>query len=104
MRSLVGTVLLGAHYRVVVAREGREALRFIDEARAPFDLVVTDVLMPEVSGGMLAGAIRARGASPHMLFISGYNAPQAVYRGRATRCSRPRARQRTCAMTGARGR
>ena len=37
VRSLIATVLLGAHYRVAVARDAHEALRVIDDEPKPFD-------------------------------------------------------------------
>jgi CheY-like chemotaxis protein len=73
VRSLVGTVLLGAHYRVSVARDGAEGLCMLESAREALDLVVTDLLMPRMSGVQLAKALRDRGHSPRMLFVSGYS-------------------------------
>jgi CheY-like chemotaxis protein len=73
VRSLVANVLLGAHYRVVVARDGAEGLRLLDAERAPFDLIVTDLVMPGVGGVSLARRLHERGHGPKMLFISGYS-------------------------------
>jgi CheY-like chemotaxis protein len=73
VRSLVGNVLLGEHYRVMVARDGEEALRLIEAEREPFDLIVTDLAMPKVGGATLAQRLRERGNAPRFLFISGYS-------------------------------
>jgi len=73
VRALVGNVLLGEHYWVLVARDGEEALRLIEEEREPFDLIVTDLEMPNVGGATLAERLHQRGSPPRFLFISGYS-------------------------------
>jgi CheY-like chemotaxis protein len=55
--ELMRLMLEGAGYRVVVAGDGREALRLLDQARC--DLVMSDVLMPDVDGAGLAAAMHA---------------------------------------------
>jgi two-component system, cell cycle sensor histidine kinase and response regulator CckA len=72
VRALIGTVLLGAHYRVAVARHGEEGLDMLESTEEPFHLVVTDLMMPRMGGAELARTLRLRGASPHILFISGH--------------------------------
>ena len=57
-RELQRSILEVAGYRVEVARDGREALRRIGE-NPDFDLVLTDVQMPEMDGFELLEAIRA---------------------------------------------
>jgi PAS domain S-box-containing protein len=74
VRSLVGTVLLGAHYLVQVARDGAEGLQVLASEREPFHLIVTDLVMPDVGGATLAKQLRERGAQQNILFISGYSA------------------------------
>jgi two-component system cell cycle sensor histidine kinase/response regulator CckA len=73
VRSLVAGVLLGAHYWVMVARDGAEALRLLESEREPFDLIVTDLMMPSVGGLTVAQRLQPRANHPRMLFISGYN-------------------------------
>ncbi len=73
VRSLVATVLLGGHYRVVVARSGEEALRLVEAEREPFDLVVTDLVMAGVGGLELARRIQEMAIPTRVLFISGYS-------------------------------
>jgi signal transduction histidine kinase len=55
MRRLLGFVL-GKEFRVFKAKNGREALEQVRNSR--FDLVVTDVMMPEMSGTELCQAIK----------------------------------------------
>jgi two-component system cell cycle sensor histidine kinase/response regulator CckA len=73
VRSLMGNVLLGAHYWVMVARDGDEALRFIQAEREPFHLIVTDLVMPRTGGVSLAKHLHERASLPRMLFVSGYS-------------------------------
>jgi PAS domain S-box-containing protein len=74
VRSLIATILLGARYWVMVARDGQEALQFIEAERESFDLIVTDLLMPVLGGMALAKHVHALPrAAPQMLFISGYS-------------------------------
>ncbi|MDB4982718.1 MAG: hybrid sensor histidine kinase/response regulator, partial [Myxococcales bacterium] len=73
VRSLVANLLLGAHYQVVVARDGEEGLHLVETESKPFDLIVTDLIMPNVGGMTLAQRLHARGRVLPMLFISGYS-------------------------------
>ena len=64
--------LLGAlGYRVVLAEDGAAALARLDESGA-VDLVLTDVLMPRMTGPELARHISRRSAAPRVLFMSGH--------------------------------
>jgi two-component system cell cycle sensor histidine kinase/response regulator CckA len=73
VRSLVGTVLLGAHYLVRVARDGAEGMSLLESQREPFHLIVTDLVMPQLGGALLAKQLRERGGHQRILFISGYS-------------------------------
>jgi two-component system, cell cycle sensor histidine kinase and response regulator CckA len=65
--------LLERHgYTVVEARHGVEALQLAEEPGRSFDLVVTDVVMPEMGGRELVERLRARQPSLKVLFMSGY--------------------------------
>ncbi len=67
--TLGGLEELGHHS--VAAGSGSEALALLDENR-DFDLVITDVMMPEMTGTELASAIRRRGLTVPILFVTGY--------------------------------
>jgi PAS domain S-box-containing protein len=73
VRALVATVLSGAHYLVMVARDGAEGLRMLENAAEPFDLIVTDLVMPKIGGLALVKQLRDRGSVRRALFISGYS-------------------------------
>jgi CheY-like chemotaxis protein len=73
VRSLIANVLLGAHYLVAVARDGLDALRVVEAENERFDLIVTDIVMPNLSGVGLALRLSERGIASRVLFISGYS-------------------------------
>jgi len=70
MRQLLVEVLELEGHRVRAAGTTDEALELA--ASAPVDLLVTDVVMPGLTGFDLAGRIRERGLNPRVLFVSGY--------------------------------
>lgn len=71
VRLSTADMLMDLGYDVVEASSGEEALRLIDDGLRP-DLVVTDHLMPGITGVELAKALRARRPSLPLLIISGY--------------------------------
>jgi CheY-like chemotaxis protein len=73
VRSLVREILEQDGHRVVEARHGREALERLQVMEAPPDLVVTDVVMPEMGGRALGEALRGRRPQTAILFVSGYS-------------------------------
>jgi PAS domain S-box-containing protein len=72
VRLLARVVLADAGYEVVQARDGEEALR--RHAAAPADLLLTDVLMPRMSGPELAARIRDAHPGMPVVLMSGYAA------------------------------
>jgi two-component system, cell cycle sensor histidine kinase and response regulator CckA len=71
MRSAVARMLSARGYRVLVARDGDEAIRLIDSRDTPVDLVVTDVIMPGMSGPQMVTEARSL-EGVDVLFMSGY--------------------------------
>ena len=71
LRSLERMLTLRG-FTVVAARNGAEALARWDEAGGAFDLVITDVRMPEMSGLDLLRKLRDRSRHQPVLVISGY--------------------------------
>lgn len=72
IRSLLARVLRDGGYRVLEAAHGREALSVCRQSNVPIDLVLTDVIMPEMSGPDLIRTLRAEGRQTRALFLSGY--------------------------------
>lgn len=71
VRVLFSTFLRQAGYRVLEAADGRDALDTFEASAAEIDLVVTDVVMPNVSGPALASALRVRRPDVKVLYVSG---------------------------------
>jgi len=72
IRRVASRVLSRLGYTVLQAGSGREALELLEAQSAPVDLVITDVIMPEMSGRELAEALRERAPNTRVLFTSGY--------------------------------
>jgi PAS domain S-box-containing protein len=59
-------------YTVMEAENGEEAIRTSREYCGPIDLMITDVVMPKLSGPALAGRLSAERPRMKVLFVSGY--------------------------------
>lgn len=57
---------------VVASRDGREALRAIDAAIDPFQIVLTDLVMPDLSGLDVLKAAKEKFIDVHVVIITGY--------------------------------
>jgi CheY-like chemotaxis protein len=72
VRSLVSTVLRSNGYTVLEARDGEEALRVGRGHAGPIHLLLTDVVMPRMSGRLLADLLAPQRPEMKVLFASGY--------------------------------
>ena len=72
VRSLIREILESHGYRVLEARQGSEALRTAAEHPAPIHLVLTDVIMPGLSGWELANRLASMRPEIKVLYTSGY--------------------------------
>jgi PAS domain S-box-containing protein len=81
VRRLARTVLETYGYQVLDAGSGDEALRLIEQHPAPIQLLVTDVVMPEMSGRQLANILCTRNQHLRVLFMSGYHDDAEVRHG-----------------------
>jgi CheY-like chemotaxis protein len=72
VRELAVAVLRHAGYSVDSAADGQSALMLAEKLALPVDLLLTDVVMPLMSGPELATQIRERSPGTRVLYISGY--------------------------------
>ena len=79
VRNLVQVMLESKGYRVLAAAGAEEAERLCAERAGDVDLLLSDVVMPEVNGRVLAELLAAASPSLRVLFMSGYS-DEAVYR------------------------
>ncbi len=81
VRTLCQLVLKSQGYRVLSASSGREALDLLSNLKGSIDLLVTDVVMPGMSGRELASAVQDRYPDVRVLFMSGYTDDEIVRHG-----------------------
>jgi signal transduction histidine kinase len=72
VRKLVGKALEGYGYQVSQAANGEEALRLAAVMPKPVDALVTDVVMPVMTGPVVAERLRVQWPSLKVLFMSGF--------------------------------
>jgi DNA-binding response OmpR family regulator len=84
LRGIVTRVLWDQGYRTLEARHGREALHLAELAAPYLDLVVTDVVMPELDGLELGRELARCWPSLPVLYISAYPANDIFSRGGPT--------------------
>jgi two-component system cell cycle sensor histidine kinase/response regulator CckA len=73
VRKYAATALRAYGYRVIQAKNGSEALLFYEREQEHIDLVLTDVVMPNLSGTELAIQLRERWPGTKVLFMSGFS-------------------------------
>jgi PAS domain S-box-containing protein len=71
VRAVIERTLRESHYRVCIAGSAADAFALADR-EGPFDLLVTDVAMPDVDGRELAQVLVSRWPTLLVLFVSGY--------------------------------
>ena len=83
VRTLAERVMRRLGYDVTIAASAEEALRSLTEDPRPLDLLVTDLVMPGMSGRELAETLRALQPGLRVLFTSGYSSDQVLRRSLA---------------------
>jgi two-component system, cell cycle sensor histidine kinase and response regulator CckA len=81
VRQLVSGVLRRCGYTVLVADDGFDALRASEGRDAPIHLLLTDVVMPGMSGRRLADRIAAQRPGIRILYMSGYSEHAIIHHG-----------------------
>jgi two-component system cell cycle sensor histidine kinase/response regulator CckA len=72
LRSLNARGLRSRGYSVIEASNGVEAMEALEQKNGAIDLVVSDVVMPEMDGPTLLREMRARNPNLKIIFVSGY--------------------------------
>lgn len=73
VRSLFARALRSRGYTVIEAANGAEAVLLAERQGRPFQLLLTDVMMPKLSGPELAASLLARGLARHVIYMTGYS-------------------------------
>jgi CheY-like chemotaxis protein len=81
VRALTSQILRKSGYKVLEARHGLEALEICGQQEQPVNLIVTDVIMPKMSGPQLAERVRDLWPNLRVLFLSGYTDRALVHHG-----------------------
>jgi two-component system cell cycle sensor histidine kinase/response regulator CckA len=82
-RSVLGILdqaLRTAGYRVLMADSGRSAIDVYQNAGEPIHLLLTDVIMPDLTGPVVAERLRRHQPGLQVLFISGFHDADLVQR------------------------
>jgi PAS domain S-box-containing protein len=79
--ELVRAVLMSHGYSVLSTRSPQEAQKLCEERRGRIDLLLSDVVMPEMSGRELSGRLLQKNPIMKVLFMSGYIDEAVVHEG-----------------------
>jgi PAS domain S-box-containing protein len=81
IRGLAIAVLQSSGYTVLSTEQPEQAVELCDRHEGPIDLLLTDVVMPGMSGHDVANAIAVRRPDTKVLFMSGYTPDVALRHG-----------------------
>jgi CheY-like chemotaxis protein len=81
VRELTHSVLVSCGYHVLVAENGPAAVGICEQRGSDIDLLLTDVVMPGISGRELASQVTARWPSIKVMYMSGYTENSIVHHG-----------------------
>jgi two-component system cell cycle sensor histidine kinase/response regulator CckA len=81
IRALVRKILRRQGYEVLEAANGQDALALCREHGQRVELLITDVLMPQMGGRELVERLQTQGRDMKVLYVSGYTDDTTVYSG-----------------------
>jgi len=73
VRKFVDRVLTEAGYQTVMAIDGTDAVETASKQSEPFDILVTDVMMPQMTGDELARRLRQNEPGLKVLYLTGFS-------------------------------
>jgi len=79
VRKMVRLALESGRYKVLEARDGQEALHLHENCREPIHLLLTDVIMPHLSGNQVAERLTRARPDLKVVFMSGYTDDSALH-------------------------
>lgn len=97
VRRFVERVLSEAGYITIVAADGVEAVQ-IAQGQSAFDILVTDVIMPQMSGDELARRLRQNEPSLKVLYLTGFS--DRLFKERATLWQDEAFLEKPCSVKG----
>jgi signal transduction histidine kinase/ActR/RegA family two-component response regulator len=84
VRELVCEILRSHGYRVLATDRGSEAVRLVRAAKDGIDLLISDVVMPEMNGAEVARCVQELAPHARVLFVSGYSENDMADQGLGT--------------------
>ena len=75
LRDLFREILESAGYRVLTAPDGEAALKLAREHPGEVDVLLTDIVMPDMLGPDLAARLKRENTGLRLLFMSGHGQP-----------------------------
>jgi nitrogen-specific signal transduction histidine kinase/CheY-like chemotaxis protein len=84
VRQYASEILRDLNYQILEARDSATAMKLLD-ADKPFDLLLTDVVLPGKNGRELATEIEKRRPGTRVIFMTGYSRNAIVHHGRLDR-------------------
>jgi CheY-like chemotaxis protein len=81
LRNIVAEMLTEAGYTVLPAQSASHALLLAEQATQPIDLLLTDMVMPDRSGGALAGDLHCSKPAVKVIYMSGYTDEKVMQDG-----------------------
>ncbi len=81
LRQLVASMLVEGGYNVLQAGNGLDAIGVAEQHAGTIDLLVTDVVMPRLSGPELVHKLQSLRPGLEVLYMSGYNDSRLMSRG-----------------------
>jgi CheY-like chemotaxis protein len=81
VRAVVANMLESGGLTVLQATGGEEALALVRQGEAPIDLLLTDIVMPEMNGVELADRLERERPDVRILFMTGYAEEAVVNEG-----------------------